>query len=404
MWILLGVLGIIVVIMLVVVASFFNLWIQAFAAGARVTFVELVGMRFRKVNSSLVVEQRITAKQAGIELPVRGLEAHYLAVGGRGRGEQMVPIVVRSLITAHKAGIKLEVRDLESFQLAGGDVQAVVDAMVAAHKADLDVRLGQLQAHFLAQGNVQKVVNALIAAMRAGIPLDFQKAAAIDLAGRDVEEAVRISVLPKVIDCPARGSGKETVAGVAKDGIEVKAKARVTVRANIDRLIGGATEETIIARVGEGIVTTIGSAASHKEMLENPDSISRVVLAKGLDSGTAFEILSIDIGDVDVGQNIGARLQTDQAEADKRVAQAKAEERRAMALAKEQEMRARVEEMRAEVIRAEAEVPRAIAQAFREGNLGIMDYYRLQNIQADTSMREAIGGDEGSSRPAPPAT
>ena len=206
-----------------------------------------------------------------------------------------------------------------------------------------------------------------------------------------------MSVNPRVIETPKIGA-------VAKDGIQLFALARVTVRANIERLVGGATEETIIARVGEGIVTTIGSAASHKEMLENPDSISRVVLAKGLDSGTAFEILSIDIGDVDVGQNIGARLQTDQAEADKRVAQAKAEERRAMALAKEQEMRARVEEMRAEVIRAEAEVPRAIAQAFREGNLGIMDYYRLQNIQADTSMREAIGGDEGSSRPAPPAT
>ena len=391
------ILGVIGLVILVVVASFFSLWIQAFAAGARVTFIELIGMRFRKVNSSLIVEQRITAKQAGIEPPVRGLEAHYLAVGGRGKGEQFVPIIVRSLITAHKAGIKMEARDLESFQLAGGDVQPVVNAMVAAHKAGLAVELGQLQAHFLAQGRVEKVVNALISAMRAGISLDFQKAAAIDLAGRDVEDAVNTSVNPKVIDCPARGSGKDTVAGVAKDGIEVKAKARVTVRANIDRLIGGATEETIIARVGEGIVTTIGSAASHKVVLENPDSISKMVLGKGLDSGTAFEILSIDIGDVDVGANIGARLQTDQAEADKQVAQAKAEERRALAMAQEQEMKARTQEMRAEVVRAEAEVPKAIAQAIREGNLGIMDYYRLKNIKADTSMRDAIGGDPDAS-------
>ncbi|MFW6162645.1 MAG: flotillin-like protein FloA [Planctomycetota bacterium] len=399
LYVVLAILGIIAVVLFVVIASFFNLWIQAFAAGARVTFVELIGMKFRRVNAALIVEQRITAKQAGKELPVRGLEAHYLAVGGRGRGEQMVPVIVRSLITAHKAGIALEIRDLESFQLAGGDVQAVVDAMVAGHKADINVQLGQLQAHYLAQGNVQKVVNALISAMRAGIDLDFQKAAAIDLAGRDVEEAVRISVLPKVIDCPKPGGAKDTVAGVAKDGIEVKAKARVTVRANIDRLIGGATEDTIIARVGEGIVTTIGSAASHKAMLENPDSISKVVLEKGLDAGTAFEILSIDIGDVDVGQNIGARLQTDQAEADKQVAQAKAEERRALAQAREQEMKARVEEMRAEVVKAEAEVPKAIAQAFREGNVGIMDYYRLRNIQADTGMREAIGGEEGGTAP-----
>ena len=384
----------------IVVLTFFHLWIRAFAAGARVTFIELIGMKLRGVNSGLIVDQRITAKQAGIEVPSRSLEAHYLAVGGRGRGEQLVPIIVRSHITAHKAGIRLESRDLESFQLAGGDVQVVVDSMVAAHKADLPVQLGQLQAHFLAQGNVQKVVNALIAAMRAGIPLDFQKAAAIDLAGRDVGDAVNTSVNPKVIDCPKAGSGKDTVAGVAKDGIEVKAKARVTVRTNIDRLIGGATEETIVARVGEGIVTTIGSAASHKAVLENPDSISKTVLGKGLDAGTAFEILSIDIGDVDVGANIGARLQTDQAEADKQVAQAKAEERRAMAMAQEQEMRARVEEMRAEVVRAEAEVPKAIAQAFREGNIGIADYYKLRNIEADTDMRNAIGGGgSGGSRP-----
>jgi len=376
----------------IIMLSFLSLWIRAFAAGARVSFVELIGMKLRGVNSGLIVDQRITAKQAGIEMPSRSLEAHYLAVGGRGKGEQMVPIIVRSLITAHKAGIRMESRDLEAFQLAGGDVQTVVNSLVAAHKADLAVGLGQLQAHYLAHGRVEKVVTALISAMRAGIPLDFQKAAAIDLAGRDVEEAVNTSVNPKVIDCPARGSGKDTVAGVAKDGIEVKAKARVTVRANIDRLIGGATEETIIARVGEGIVTTIGSAGSHKVVLENPDSISKTVLGKGLDAGTAFEILSIDIADVDVGTNIGARLQIDQAEADKQVAQAKAEERRALALAKEQEMRA-------EVVRAEAEVPKAIAQAFREGNLGIMDYYRLKNISADTDMRKAIGGGEGGTSP-----
>jgi uncharacterized protein YqfA (UPF0365 family) len=386
--------GILVILVIgVVVVSFFNLWVQAFAAGARVTFIELIGMKFRRVNASLIVEQRITAKQAGIELPVRGLEAHYLAVGGRGRGEQLVPIIVRSLITAHKAGARIESRDNESFQLAGGDVGVVINALVAAVKAGLTVEIGQLQAHFLAGGRVEKVVNALISAKRAGIPLDFQKAAAIDLAGRDVVDAVATSVNPKVIDCPNPVSGKDTVAGVAKDGIEVKAKARVTVRANIDRLIGGATEETIVARVGEGIVTTIGSAASHKAVLENPDSISKVVLGKGLDSGTAYEILSIDIGDVDVGANIGARLQTDQAEADKQVAQAKAEERKALAVAQEQEMKARTQEMRAEVVRAEAEVPKAIAQAFREGNLGILDYYRLKNIQADTSMRQSIGGE-----------
>jgi uncharacterized protein YqfA (UPF0365 family) len=387
--------GVLVVLVIgVVVMSFFNLWVQAFAAGARVTFVELIGMKFRKVNAGLIVEQRITAKQAGIELPVRALEAHYLAIGGRGRGEQAIPIIVRSLITAHKAGITIQGRDLEAFQLAGGDVGLITNALVAAHKANLPIEVGQLQAHFLAGGQVEKVVNALISAMRAGITMDFQKAAAIDLAGRDVEDAVATSVNPKVIDCPNPASGKDTVAGVAKDGIEVKAKARVTVRANIDRLIGGATEETIVARVGEGIVTTIGSAASHKAVLENPDTISKVVLEKGLDSGTAYEILSIDIGDVDVGANIGARLQTDQAEADKKVAQAKAEERRALAFAREQEMKAEVVENQAKVVLAEAEVPKAIAQAFREGNLGIMDYFNLKNIQADTSMRKSIGGEE----------
>ncbi|SMB90949.1 Uncharacterized protein YqfA, UPF0365 family [Desulfonispora thiosulfatigenes DSM 11270] len=261
----------------------------------------------------------------------------------------------------------------------------IVLPLIKAVKAGLglDLDIGKLEAHYLAGGNVDRVVDALIAAQRAGIDLNFSRAAAIDLAGRDVKEAVMVSVTPKVIETPI-------VAAMAKDGIQVKATARVTVRANIERLVGGAGEETIIARVGEGIVSTIGSAASHKNVLENPDSISKTVLSKGLDAGTAFEILSIDIADVDVGKNIGAELQTDQAEADKKIAQAKAEERRAMAVAREQEMKASVEEMRAKVVEAEAEVPRAMAQALREGKLGVMDYYNLQNVLADTSMRENI--------------
>jgi uncharacterized protein YqfA (UPF0365 family) len=400
-WIPIAIGGLVLLVLLAVVISFFNLWIQAFAAGARVTFIELIGMKLRRVNSSLIVELRITAMQAGIDLPVRTLEAHYLALGGRGKGEQFLPIVVRCLITAHKAGLKIECRDLEAFQLANGDVMVVVFALVAAHKAGLPVNLGQLQAHYLAHGHVEKVITALIAAMRAGIPLDFQGAAAIDLAGRDVEDAVHTSVNPKVIDCPIPVGDKDTVSGVAKDGIEVKAKARVTVRTNIAKLIGGATEQTIIARVGEGIVSTIGSSASHKQVLEDPGRIAKVVLDKGLDAGTSYEILSIDIADVDIGVNIGARLQTDQAEADKKVAQAKAAERRAFADAQEQEMKARTQEMRAKVVAAEAEIPLAIAESFRSGNLGIMDYYRLKNIQADTTMRQSIGGEapEASGQP-----
>jgi uncharacterized protein YqfA (UPF0365 family) len=255
--------------------------------------------------------------------------------------------------------------------------------MIKAVKAGLDASINKLEAHYLAGGNVDKVVNALIAAERANIPLEFERAAAIDLAGRDVLEAVQMSVNPRVIETPI-------IAAIAKDGIELKAKARVTVRANIDRLVGGAGEQTIIARVGEGIVTTVGSSLSHKEVLENPDLISKTVLEKGLDSGTAFEILSIDIADIDVGRNIGAQLQTDQAEADKRIAQAKAEERRAMAVAKEQEMIAFVQEMRGKVVEAEAEVPRAMAAALREGKLGVIDYYNLQNVKADTQMRDSI--------------
>ena len=263
----------------------------------------------------------------------------------------------------------------------------VTDSIINLHRAGLDfVTSEELETHFLAGGKVSNVVDALIAADKANITLNFKTATAIDLAGRDVKEAVQTSVYPKVIDCPTDGK----VSAVAKDGIELKAKARVTVRTNIDQLVGGATDETIIARVGQGIVSAIGSSESYKTVLENPDEISRAVLSKGLDSGTAYAILSIDIADVDVGKNVGADLETDQAEADKKVAQARAEGRRAMAVAEEQEMKARVQEMRAKVIEAEAEVPKAMAQAFREGNIGIMDYYRMQNIQSDTGMRQSI--------------
>lgn len=271
----------------------------------------------------------------------------------------------------------------------------IVEALIRLKKAGLvEISTDGLEAHYLAGGDVLSVVNALIAADKAGIKLNFQRAAAIDLAGRDVFDAVRVSVNPRVIDCPDPSKGRITIDAVAKDGIQVKAKARVTVRANLERLVGGATEETIIARVGEGIVTTIGSASSYKEVLENPDSISKRVLDKGLDSGTAFEILSIDIADVDVGDNIGARLQADQAEADKRVAQARAEVRRAAAVAAEQEMKARVQEMQAKLVAAQAEVPMAVSAALRDGNLGVLDYYRMENIKADTDMRNNIVGSE----------
>jgi uncharacterized protein YqfA (UPF0365 family) len=270
------------------------------------------------------------------------------------------------------------------------NARTIVDSRIMAKKAGLDYETQQLEAHYLARGNVANVIRALIAADKAKIELGFDRACAIDLAGRDVLDAVRTSVNPKVIDCPDPTKGRQTIDAVAMDGIQLKAKARVTVRANLERLVGGATEETIIARVGEGIVTTIGSAETHKKVLENPDSISKRVLGKGLDSGTAFEILSIDIADIDVGDNIGAKLQADQAQADKVVAQAEAEKRRAMAVARAQEMTALVEENRAKVVLAEAEIPKAISQAFREGNLGIMDYYHLKNIQADTEMRTSI--------------
>lgn len=286
-------------------------------------------------------------------------------------------------ISALAAGVKIGIFNLVGMRLRRVPPNKIVNPLIKAVKAGLEVGVNKLEAHYLAGGNVDRVINALIAAQRAEIPLSFERAAAIDLAGRNVLEAVQMSVNPKVIETP-------TVAAVAKDGIEVKAKARVTVRANIDRLVGGAGEETIIARVGEGIVTTVGSAESHKAVLENPDSISQTVLNKGLDAGTAFEILSIDIADVDVGRNIGAQLQTDQAEADKRIAQARAEERRAMAVAKEQEMKAMVQEMRAKVVESEAEVPKAMAEALRQGKLGVMDYYNMRNIMADTQMRDSI--------------
>ncbi len=308
------VLAIVVLILLLVLVSFvpFTLWISARASGVKVSIASLIGMRFRRV------------------VPSR-----------------------------------------------------VINPLIKATKAGLDVELNKMEAHYLAGGNIDRVINALIAAQRANISLEFEQAAAIDLAGRDVLQAVQMSVNPKVIETPI-------VAAIAKDGIELRAKARVTVRANIERLVGGAGEETIIARVGEGIVTTVGSSVSHAAVLENPDSISRTVLNKGLDAGTAFEILSIDIADVDVGRNIGAQLQMDQAEADRRIAQAKAEERRAMAVAHEQEMKAKTQEMRALVVESEAEVPKAMAAALREGKLGVLDYYQMQNTIADTSMRESI--------------
>jgi len=321
---------VLVVVFLVVLALiiFFRfipigIWVTALASGVRVPFMTLFGMRFRKVNPSLIVNPLINASKAGLQLPINGLEAHYLA-----------------------------------------------------------------------GGNVERVVRALISADKAGIVLDFKQATAIDLAGRDVFEGVQVSVNPKVITTPK-------VAAMAKDGIQLLAMARVTVRANINRLVGGAGEETILARVGEGIVSTIGSASSHKAVLENPDLISKTVLAKGLDAGTAFEILSIDIADVDVGKNIGAELQTDQAEADKRIAQAKAEERRALAVAMEQEYKAETQRQRAKLVEAEAQIPLAMAEAFKRGQLGIMDYMKYRNVEADTAMRQAIASGEGGPTPGP---
>lgn len=291
-------------------------------------------------------------------------------------------------ISALAAGVPVGPLTFIGMRLRKVNPHRVINPMIAAWKAGIKLSVSELEAHYLAGGNVERVVRALISADKAGIPLTFKRAAAIDLAGRDVYDAVAMSVNPRVIQTPK-------VSAVAKDGIELMAIARVTVRANIDRLVGGATEETVIARVGEGIVSAIGSANSYKDVLENPDSISKLVLSKGLDAGTAFEILSIDIADIDVGRNIGAELQAAQAEADLKVARAQAEVRRAQAVAREQEMKALVWERRAAVVEAEAEIPRAIAEAFRKGQLGIMDYYRLRNIQADTQMRERIAREEG---------
>jgi uncharacterized protein YqfA (UPF0365 family) len=293
-----------------------------------------------------------------------------------------VPVML--WISALASGVRIGIITLVAMRLRRVVPSRIVNPLIKARKAGLELDTNQLESHYLAGGNVDRVVDALVAAQRADIPLGFERAAAIDLAGRDVLEAVQMSVNPKVIETPI-------VAAMAKDGIELRTRAKVTVRANIDRLVGGAGEETVVARVGEGIVSTIGSSISHKAVLENPDMISKTVLNKGLDAGTAFEILSIDIADVDVGKNIGAELQTDQAEADKRIAQAKAEERRAMAVATEQEMKARVQEMKAKVVEAEAQVPLALSEALKSGKLGVMDYYNMQNIAADTHMRQSFG-------------
>ncbi len=303
-----------------------------------------------------------------------------------------VPFVL--WISAKVTGVNISLIQLFLMRIRKVPPHTIVACLIEAHKADLasDVKRDALEAHYLAGGHIERVTHALVSASKANIDLNFTMATAIDLAGRDVFEAVQMSVNPKVINTPP-------VAAVAKDGIQLIAKARVTVRASIKQLVGGAGEETILARVGEGIVSSIGSSESHKQVLENPDSISKLVLKKGLDAGTAFEILSIDIADIDIGKNIGAQLQTDQAEADKNIAQAKAEERRAMAIAQEQEMRAKSQEMRAKVIEAEADVPKAMAEAFRNGNLGIMDYYRMKNIEADTSMRDSIAKPQEKSKP-----
>ena len=304
----------------------------------------------------------------------------------------LIFIPVGLWITARFSGVRVSMMTLFGMKIRRVRPVRIVNPMIQATKAGLKLSTDKLEAHYLAGGDVTSVVNALIAAQRANINLEFEQAVAIDLAGRDVLEAVQVSVNPKVIETPV-------ISAVAKDGIEVKVKARVTVRANIERLVGGAGEETIIARVGEGVVTTVGSSTSHKEVLENPDKISRTVLEKGLDSGTAFEILSIDIADIDIGRNIGAELQADQAEADKKIAQAKAEERRAMAIAKEQQMKAEVVQMKSKVVEAESKVPLAIAKAFEEGKLGVMDYYNMKNVMADTQMRETIAGGEGKQQP-----
>jgi uncharacterized protein YqfA (UPF0365 family) len=351
-----GILLVIAIIAFFVILSYGRLWVQAAASGVHVSFFSLIGMTLRNVNSKLIVNSMIMAYKANLHIDRDFLESHYLARGN-------VPALIQAMIMAQQGGLKISVEALGAHLLAGGDVGAVTRALIAADKA--------------------------------AIELSFQKACAIDLAGRDIVDALNTSVDPRVIDCPKAGTGaKSTLDAVAKDGIQVKAKARVTVRTCIERLVGGATEDTIVARVGEGIVSAIGSSNSYTEVLENPDRITNAVLGKGLDSGTAFEILSIDIGDVDVGENVGAKLDIDRADAKKQVAQADAEKRAAEARATQAEQEARISEMRAEVVKAEAQVPLAMAEALRSGNLGVMDYYRMRNIQADTDMRETIGTDE----------
>ncbi|MBI4577123.1 MAG: flotillin-like protein FloA [Planctomycetes bacterium] len=316
-----------------------------------------------------------------------------------------VALYLRLWLRAYTARAEIGPVELIMMNLRRVNPAVIVEAKVMAVQAGLNTRdeitTRNLEAHYLAGGDVLRVVRALIASNRAGLNLDFRRACGIDLAGRDLFDAVRTSVNPRVIDCPDPRQGRTTIDAVAKDGIQLKAKARVTVRTNLDRLVGGATEETVIARVGEGIVSTIGSSVSYMKVLENPDHISKTVLAKGLDAGTAFEIVSIDIADVDVGENVGAKLDAERAETQKRVAQAQAEQRRAMAVAREQEMQALVRENRAQVVLAEAEVPKAISEAFRAGRLGVMDYYQLRNIQADTHMRDSIGGEGGDAKARP---
>ncbi len=336
----------------IMLISYGRMWIQALSSGVSISIFSLFGMWLRKVSAS---------------------------------------VIVNAMIMAHKAKVEISRDLLESHYLAGGNVPVLVHALVMAVQAGLKIRPEAMAAHILSGGNITAVIKALIAAERAKINLSYDNACAIDLAGRDIVAAINISVDPRVIDCPKPAPGKVTLDAVAKDGIQLKAKARVTVRTCIDRLIGGATDETIIARVGEGIVSAIGSSDSYTQVLENPDRISKAVLAKGLDAGTAYDILSIDIADVDVGENVGAKLDIDRANARKQIAQADAEKRAAEARAAQTEQEARIFEMRAKVVEAEAQIPLAIAEAFRSGNLGIMDYYRLRNIQADTEMRSSIG-------------
>ena len=360
--------------------NFIGLYIQALVSDAHIAFFDLFAMKLRRVPLQLIVLARITSKKAGLDIPTKLWESHYLA---RGKVEELL----RALVTAHQGGLEVAApRDDEQ------------RAPPQTAKQSRDERMFYAMAsHVLAGGRIQGVIEGLIAAKRAKIDLSFEKACAIDLAtlhteGKSVTEAVTTSVNPRVIDCPDTRKGRATVDGVAKNGIQLKVKARVTVRTNLERILGGATEETIIARVGEGIVSAIGAAESHYEVLESPNKISKAVLEKGLDAQTAFEIVSIDIADVDVGENIGANLRGQQAQADLQKAQADAEGRAAAARAREQEMRAQVEENRAAVVLAEAEVPKALAEALRSGKLGAMDFYNLKNLLADTYMREQIGG------------